>query len=164
MFRREASIFFPRHHALGSRQVVVHELAVGKTAADMTEETKQLLFAECRPTGKGDLKPLHTEVTSSLDAFQDRAEGQIDDPNHRLGVTPPHFVGKGSHDFLVLAIRDSVAFSCGAKDVEELCPVQSVLYAETKNAFGEATVLVPRDTTGTHDSGWNAFVRHGGAR
>ena len=164
MFRREASIFFPRHHALGSRQVVVHELAVGKTAADMTEETEQLLFAERRPAGQRDLKPLHTEVTSSLDAFRDRSEGKIDDANHRLGISPPHFVGKSRDDFFVLTIRDRVAFSCGAKDIEELCPVQSVLYVETKDAFGEATVLIPRDTTGAHDSSWKTFVRHRGAR
>ena len=162
MFGREASVFFARHHSLGSRQVVVHELAVGKTAADMLEEAEQLLLAERRPTGERDLKLPHAEIASALDAFNDRAERQIDDTDHRLSVSPPHFVGKGRDDFVELAICHGITFSRRAKDIELLRPMQGVLHIAAKDAFGEVTVFIPRNAAGTHDATGKRLLVMGG--
>ena len=152
VFGGQFGVLFGRDEPLGSHQVVVQELTIAKSAADLAEEHADLGIGEFPPTRQRDLKPANAQRAAEIDPLDHRRQRQADDADHRLGAPGTHRLVKDPGNLLELAVADGIPLARRAEDVQVRRQLQHAPHLIDEQRLDEFAPLVPGNHARAHDA------------
>ena len=155
----QPAIVRARQHALGARQVVVEELRIGESAADIAEEGHHFAIVERAPGGHGDLKRAEADCMRVRDPLDDVGRGEADHADHGVDILAARLFAEDLNDPLVARRIHRVAFARRAKHVEVVEVLEYAAYLAAKHLLQQPLVVIPRNLAGNQNCLWIAGHR-----
>src|SRR5262249_44089415 len=131
---------------LGTHQIVVQKLCVGKGAADIYEEFQHLRVIQRAPAWQRDLKNAESDFVGEGDLFANRRGRESNHADLRKDVLAGRLLTEDFDDTLKSGIVDRITFPGGTEDVQVVeASCQKLADLLPEQVFDEMFLVVPRN-------------------
>ena len=149
----DRTVILPAQKPLGGHFVVVHEVRIGKPAADGLEKCESFTVGEAFPGGHGDLEEAETPFIGIGQSVDDLGHRKADNAHHRVESRFQRRVGKDVHNVPILCFVHSVSFAHGAHYVHScIAGVNRLIDDEAEHLFVQGVVIFPGCVTGPENT------------